>query len=269
MDYGPIPLSAVAEIKISEGPPMITSENAMLRGTLLFNVRDRDLGSTVNDAKKKLEAVVKKLPKGYFLTWSGQYENQVRANERLTMIIPIVLIIIMVILYFTFHTFREVLIVLSAVPVALVGGAYSLHFFNVNFSVAVAVGFIALFGVAVETGVLMLVYMNNSVFKKVKKVNSENRVLTSQDVEDAIYDGAALRLRPKLMTVLVDIIGLMPVLLATGTGSDVMKPITIPFVFGLITSTLFVLIVLPVLYALVREYELRKHGRLIVQEFED
>lgn len=269
MDYGPIPLSAVADINITEGPPMITSENAMLRGTLLFNVRDRDLGSTVNDAKKKLEDAVKKLPKGYFLNWSGQYENQVRAQERLTMIIPVVLVIIMVILYFTFHTFREVLIVLSAIPVALVGGAYSLHFFDVNFSVAVAVGFIALFGVAVETGVLMLVYMNNSVFKKVNKFKTENRELTGQDVEDAIYDGAALRLRPKLMTVLVDIIGLLPVLLATGTGSDVMKPITIPFVFGLITSTLFVLIVLPVLYALVREYELRKHGKLIVKEFED
>lgn len=269
MDYGPIPLSAVADIKISEGPPMITSENAMLRGTLLFNVRDRDLGSTVNDAKKKLEEVVKKLPKGYFLNWSGQYENQVRAQERLTMIIPIVLVIILVILYFTFHTFREVLIVLSAIPVALVGGAYSLHFFNVNFSVAVAVGFIALFGVAVETGVLMLVYMNNSVFKKVYRVKSESKPLTAQDVEDAIYDGAALRLRPKLMTVVVDIIGLMPVLLATGTGSDVMKPITIPFVFGLMTSTLFVLIVLPVLYAMVREYELRKHGKLVIQEFEN
>lgn len=269
MDYGPIPLSAVAEIKVTEGPPMITSENAMLRGTLLFNVRDRDLGSTVNDAKKKLEQVVKKLPKGYFLTWSGQYENQVRAQERLTLIIPIVLVIIMVILYFTFHTFREVLIVLSAIPVALVGGAYSMHFYHVNLSVAVAVGFIALFGVAVETGVLMLVYMNNSVFKKVNKFRTENKELTKQDVEDAIYEGAALRLRPKLMTVLVDIIGLMPVLLATGTGSDVMKPITIPFVFGLTTSTLFVLIVLPVLYAMVREYELKKHGKLIVQEFED
>lgn len=269
MDYGPIPLSAVADINITEGPPMISSENAMLRGTLLFNVRDRDLGSTVKDAKKKLEEAVKKLPKGYFLSWSGQYENQVRANERLKMIIPIVLVIIMVILYFTFHTFREVLIVLSAIPVALVGGAYSLHFFGVNFSVAVAVGFIALFGVAVETGVLMLVYMNNSIYKKVNKSKAENKLMTQQDIEDAIYDGAALRLRPKLMTVLVDIIGLMPVLLATGTGSDVMKPITIPFVFGLITSTLFVLIVLPVLYALVREYELRKHGKLIVQEFED
>lgn len=269
MDYGPIPLSAVADIGITEGPPMISSENAMLRGTLLFNVRERDLGSTVNDAKKKLEEAVKKLPEGYFLNWSGQYENQVRANERLMMIIPIVLIIIMVILYFTFHTFREVLIVLSAVPVALVGGAYSLHFFHVNFSVAVAVGFIALFGIAVETGVLMLVYMNNSICKKTNKNKIENKSMTSQDIEDAIYEGAALRLRPKLMTVLVDIIGLMPVLLATGTGSDVMKPITIPFVFGLITSTLFVLIVLPVLYALVREYELRKHGKLIIQEFED
>lgn len=269
MDYGSIPLSAVADIRITEGPPMISSENAMLRGTLLFNVRERDLGSTVNEAKKKLEGAIKKLPKGYFLSWSGQYENQVRAQERLTMIIPFVILIIMVILYFTFHTFREVLIVLSAIPVALVGGAYSLYFFDVNFSVAVAVGFIALFGVAVETGVLMLVYMNNSIHKKVSKITSENRSMTNQDIEDAIYDGAALRLRPKLMTVLVDIIGLMPVLLATGTGSDVMKPITIPFVFGLMTSTLFVLIVLPVLYALVREYELKKHGTLRVLEFED
>lgn len=269
MDYGSIPLSAVADISITEGPPMISSENAMLRGTLLFNVRERDLGSTVNDAKKKLEGAIKKLPKGYFLSWSGQYENQVRAQERLKMIIPFVLLIIMAILYFTFYTFREVLIVLSAIPVALVGGAYSLYFFDVNFSVAVAVGFIALFGVAVETGVLMLVYMNNSIHKKVSKISAENKSMTNKDIEDAIYDGAALRLRPKLMTVLVDIIGLMPVLLATGTGSDVMKPITIPFVFGLMTSTLFVLIVLPVLYALVREYELKKHGKLIVQEFED
>lgn len=269
MDYGPIPLSAVTDIGITEGPPMITSENAMLRGTLLFNVRERDLGSTVNDAKKKLENVIKKLPKGYFLTWSGQYENQIRANARLKMIIPIVLVVIMIILYFTFHTFREVLIVLSSVPVALVGGAYSMHFFGVNFSVAVAVGFIALFGVAVETGVLMLVYMNNSIFNKVSKRKAESISMTKQDIEDAIYEGAALRLRPKLMTVLVDIIGLMPVLIATGTGSDVMKPIAIPFVFGLITSTLFVLIVLPVLYALVREYELRKYGKLVVQEFGD
>ncbi|MFN0175461.1 MAG: efflux RND transporter permease subunit [Saprospiraceae bacterium] len=262
MDYGPIPLSAVAEVTVSDGPPMINSENALLRGTLLFNVRDRDMGSTVSDAKKKLEEAVKKLPKGYFLEWSGQYENQVRAEERLKTILPIVLVIIMAILYFTFRSFREASIVLSSIPVALVGGAYSLYFFDVNFSVAVAVGFIALFGVAVETGILMLVYMNNSLYDKSIALKATNKSFTNQDVENAIYDGAVLRLRPKLMTVMVDILGLLPVLLATGTGSDVMKPIIIPFVFGLITSTLFVLIVLPVVYAVVRERELKQSGSL-------
>lgn len=269
MDYGPVPLSAVADIEISEGPPMINSENAMLRGTLLFNVRGRDMGSTVNEAKKKLEGAVKKLPQGYFLEWSGQYENQIRAQDRLKIIIPIVLVIIMMILYFTFRSFREVLIVLSAIPVALVGGAYSLHFMDVNFSVAVAVGFIALFGVAVETGVLMLVYMNNTLMRKYNKFKNEGMPFTNQEIENAVYDGAALRLRPKLMTVLVDIVGLLPVLLATGTGIDVMKPIVIPFVFGLITSTLFVLVVLPVLYAMICERELKKHGKLIVHELRD
>jgi copper/silver efflux system protein len=269
MNYGPIPLGALANIGIAEGPPMITSENAMLRGTLLFNVRDRDLAGTVDEAKRRLSDAVKNLPKGYYLEWSGQYENQVRAEQRLKIIMPIVLIIIIMILYFTFHTFREVLIVLSAIPIALVGGAYSLHFFNVNFSVAVAVGFIALFGIAVETGVLMLVYLNNSLFKKMSKLKELQQPVSKQALEDAIYDGAVLRLRPKLMTVIVDILGLLPVLLATGTGSDVMKPITYPFVFGLITSTLFVLIVLPVMYAMVREYELRKYGKLKIAELGD
>jgi Cu(I)/Ag(I) efflux system membrane protein CusA/SilA len=248
---------------------MINSENAMLRGTLLFNVRDRDLGSTVSDAKKKLEDLVKKLPKGYFIEWSGQYENQVRAEKRLKILIPIVLLIIMVILYFTFHTYREVLIVLSSIPVALVGGAYSLFFFDVNFSVAVAVGFIALFGIAVETGVLMLVYLNNSLYNKVRKKNELGKPLNNSDIEEAVYEGAALRLRPKLMTVLVDIFGLLPLLLATGTGSDVMKPIAIPFVFGLVTSTFFVLIVLPAMYALVRENELKKRGKVLIEELKD
>jgi Cu(I)/Ag(I) efflux system membrane protein CusA/SilA len=266
MNNGPIPLGAVADVTVTEGPPMITSENAMLRGTLLFNVRDRDLGSTVDEAKQKLEAAIKTLPKGYFLDWSGQYENQIRAEKRLMVIMPIVLLIIVIILYFTFHTIREVLIVLSAIPVALVGGAYSLYFFDVNFSVAVAVGFIALFGIAVETGVLMLVYLNNSLYRKVLKAKEAGQPIDNKVVEDAVYDGAVLRLRPKLMTVIVDILGLLPVLLATGPGSDVMKPITIPFVFGLITSTLFVLIVLPVMYSIVRERELKKYGKLQIKE---
>jgi copper/silver efflux system protein len=266
MNAGPVPLGTLADITIAEGPPMITSENAMLRGTLLFNVRGRDLGGTVDEARKKLQALVQQLPKGYYLEWSGQYENQVRAEQRLMLILPVVLIIITLILYFTFHSMREVLIVLSSIPVALVGGAYSLYFFDVNFSVAVAVGFIALFGVAVETGVLMMVYLNNALYKKVKQRKDAGDTISKTVIEEAVYEGAVLRLRPKLMTVLVDIIGLMPVLLATGTGSDVMKPITIPFVFGLITSTLFVLIVLPVMYAMVREYELKKYGAVRVEQ---
>ncbi|HET9747482.1 MAG TPA: efflux RND transporter permease subunit, partial [Chitinophagaceae bacterium] len=266
MGYGPIPLAALADIEIAEGPPMLTSENAMLRGTLLFNVRDRDLGGTVDDAKRRLSDAVKKLPKGYYLEWSGQYENQVRAEQRLKIILPVVLVIIIIILYFTFHTFREVLIVLSSIPIALVGGAYSLHFFDVNFSVAVAVGFIALFGIAVETGVLMLVYLNNSLYNKVRKQEELQQPMNKAALEDAIYEGAVLRLRPKLMTVIVDILGLLPVLLATGPGSDVMKPITYPFVFGLITSTIFVLIVLAVMYAMVREYELKRHNKLQIAQ---
>jgi Cu(I)/Ag(I) efflux system membrane protein CusA/SilA len=166
-NYGVVPLSAVADIEISEGPPMINSENAMLRGTVLFNVRGRDMGSVVSDAKKRIDADFERLPNGYFIEWSGQYENKVRAEKRLKIIIPITLLIIAFVLYFTFHSVKEMLIVLSSIPIALIGGVYSMYFFEVNFSVAVAVGFIALFGIAVETGVLMLVYLNEDISDKV------------------------------------------------------------------------------------------------------
>lgn len=258
--YGVIPLSGVADLEITEGPPMISSENAMLRGTVLFNVRGRDMGSVVSDAKKKIEADFKDLPKGYFINWSGQYESKVRAENRLKIIIPITLLIIAFVLYFAFHSAKEMAIVLSSIPIALIGGVYSMYFFEVNFSVAVAVGFIALFGIAVETGVLMLVYMNEAIHDAVDKKGSAE--LSQQEVQSAVFSGAVMRVRPKLMTVMADMIGLLPILLATGVGSDVMKPITIPFVFGLITSTLFVLIVLPVVYQLVKEYEMKKHGKV-------
>ena len=258
--YGVIPLSAVADVEISEGPPMINSENAMLRGTVLFNVRGRDMGSVVGDAKKRIDADFQKLPKGYFIEWSGQYENKVRAENRLKIIIPITLLIIAFVLYFTFHSVKEMVIVLSSIPIALIGGVYSMYLFDVNFSVAVAVGFIALFGIAVETGVLMLVYMNEAIRDTVEKKKSAE--LSNEDVEKAVFSGAVMRVRPKLMTVMADMIGLMPILLATGVGSDVMKPITIPFVFGLITSTLFVLIVLPVIYQIVKEREIKKYGKV-------
>ncbi len=267
--YGVVPLSSVAEIFVNEGPPMINSENTRLRGTVLFNVRGRDMGSVVNEAKAKIENEFKKLPKGYFIQWSGQYENQVRAQKRLMIIIPITLFVIGIILYITFHTFREVIIVFTSVPVALVGGVYSLYFFNINFSVAVAVGFTALFGVAVETGVLMIAYMNGSIKQLVERKNGANESIDKQDLQDSIFNGAVPRVRPLLMTVLANILGLIPVLISTGTGSDVMKPIAIPFVFGLITSTLFVLVVLPVFYQVVREHELKKTGKLKILDIED
>lgn len=269
MSYGVVPLSSVAEITVQEGPPMINSENTRLRGTVLFNVRGRDMGSVVNEAKAKIEEEFKKLPKGYFIQWSGQYENQVRAQQRLMIIIPITLLIIGFILYITFHSLREVIIVFVSIPVALVGGVYSLYFYNVNFSVAVAVGFIALFGVAVETGVLMIAYMNDSIKRLVEKKNAQNASLDKQALQDAIFEGAVPRVRPLLMTVLANILGLIPVLISTGTGSDVMKPIAIPFVFGLVSSTSFVLVVLPVFYQVVREYELKKTGKLKVLEIEE
>lgn len=266
-NYGVVPLSAVADIEISEGPPMINSENAMLRGTVLFNVRGRDMGSVVNDAKKRIDAAFEKLPNGYFIEWSGQYENKVRAEKRLKIIIPITLLIIAFVLYFTFHSVKEMLIVLSSIPIALIGGVYSMYFFEVNFSVAVAVGFIALFGIAVETGVLMLVYLNEAIRDKVEEKKSA--ALSMDDIKTAVFSGAVMRVRPKLMTVMADMIGLLPILFATGVGSDVMKPITIPFIFGLITSTLFVLIVLPVVYQLVKEYELKKRGKVEYLEIKD
>jgi copper/silver efflux system protein len=258
--YGVIPLSAVADIQFSEGPPMINSENGMLRGTVLFNIRGRDMGSVVKDAKNKIEELFSTMPQGYYLNWSGQYENQIRAQNRLKLIIPIVLIIICFILYFTFRSLKEALIVLTSIPIALIGGVYSLHFFEVNFSIAAAVGFIALFGVAIETGILMIVYMNESIARTIEEKKSKK--LENDDIAGAVYEGAVMRVRPKLMTVMADMIGLTPILLATGAGSDVMKPIAIPFVFGLITSTLFVLIVLPVVYQMVKENELRKKGKV-------
>ncbi len=266
--YGVIPLSSLADITVQEGPPMINSENTRLRGTVLFNVRGRDMGSVVNEAKAKIDKEFSKLPKGYYIEWSGQYENQMRAEKRLMIIIPITLVVIGFILYITFHTFREVIIVFVGIPVAMVGGVYSLYFYDVNFSVAVAVGFIALFGVAVETGVLMIAYMNDSIKRLLAEKNS-NQSIQKEDLRNAIFEGAVPRVRPLLMTVLANILGLIPILISTGTGSDVMKPIAIPFVFGLITSTIFVLVVLPVFYQVVREFELRKTGTLKVLEIKE
>jgi Cu(I)/Ag(I) efflux system membrane protein CusA/SilA len=262
MSFGPIPLQAVASIKLNDGPPMINSENAMLRGTVLFNVRERDLGSTVKEAQKKLNEMVTKLPKGYFLEWSGQWENQIRANQTLKLIMPIVLIIIFLILYFTYHSFKESLITMITVPFALIGGVFMVYFYGVNLSVAVAVGFIALFGMAIETAMLMTIYLNEAMQNMVAKHGNSKTTLTPVVIREFVIQGAAKRLRPKLMTVSVGLFGLIPILWATGVGSDIMRPITIPLIGGTITSTIYVLLITPVIFEIIKERELKRKGKI-------
>lgn len=262
MSFGPIPLEAVADIKISDGPPMINSENAMLRGTVLFNVRERDLGSTVEEAQKKLNQMITKLPKGYFLEWSGQWENQIRANKTLTMIMPIVFVIIFMVLYFTYHSFKESLVTMITVPFALIGGVFMVYFYGVNLSVAVAVGFIALFGMAIETAMLMTIYLNEAMQNMVAKHGNSKATLTSAIIREFVIEGAAKRLRPKLMTVSVGLFGLIPILWSTGVGSDIMRPITIPLIGGTITSTIYVLLITPVIFEMIKERELKRKGKI-------
>lgn len=206
MNFGPIPLEAVAEIKLSDGPPMINSENAMLRGTVLFNVRERDLGSTVKEAQERLNQMITKLPKGYFLEWSGQWENQIRANRTLKMILPIVIIIIFMVLYFTYHSFKEAAITMITVPFALIGGVFMVYFYGINLSVAVAVGFIALFGMAIETAMLMTIYLNEAMNNMVAKHGNSKATLTPAIIREFVIEGSAKRLRPKLMTVSVGLL---------------------------------------------------------------
>jgi len=262
MNFGPIPLEAVADIKLSDGPPMINSENAMLRGTVLFNVRERDLGSTVKEAQERLNKMITKLPKGYFLEWSGQWENQIRANRTLKMILPIVLIIIFMVLYFTYHSFKEAITTMITVPFALIGGVFMVYFYGINLSVAVAVGFIALFGMAIETAMLMTIYLNEAMNNMVEKHGNSKATLTPAIIREFVIEGSAKRLRPKLMTVSVGLFGLIPILWATGVGSDIMRPITIPLIGGTISSTIYVLLITPVIFEMIKERELKRKGKI-------
>ncbi len=262
MEFGPIPLEAVANIKLSDGPPMINSENAMLRGTVLFNVRERDLGSTVKEAQDRLNKMITKLPKGYFLEWSGQWENQIRANQTLQMILPIVIVIIFMVLYFTYHSFKEAAITMITVPFALIGGVFMVYFYGINLSVAVAVGFIALFGMAIETAMLMTIYLNEAMNNMVAKHGNSKATLTPTIIREFVIEGSAKRLRPKLMTVSVGLFGLIPILWATGVGSDIMRPITIPLIGGTISSTIYVLLITPVIFEIVKERELKRNGKI-------
>lgn len=264
--FGEVPLSAVADIKFEDGPPMINSENALLRGAVLFNVRDRDLGSTVEEAMAKLNRQDGILPPGYFIEWSGQYENLIRGKQTLMWIAPVVLVIIFFSLYFAFNSVREAFLSLITVPFALIGGAYIIYFWGVNLSVAVAVGFIALFGIAVETGIVMVIYLNDAMQQLVKLKGNSKETITRDDLREYVIHGAAKRLRPKIMTVCVSLFGLVPVLWATGVGTDVMKPVVLPMIGGVFTSAIHILLVTPLIFLMSKEYELRKFGKLEIHD---
>jgi len=250
-----IALSDVAEVKVIDGPPAIKSENARLNGWTYVDITGRDLGSYVAQAQQVVADGVE-LPAGYSLAWSGQYEYMVRAKERLSIVGPVTLAIIVLLLYLNFRRFAEVAIIIGTLPMALIGGLWLLYLLGYDLSVAVGVGFIALAGVAVEIGVLMLVYLNQAIREHVQSAESEGRNLTMQDVEQAVIDGAVLRVRPIMMTVAAIIAGLLPIMLGSGTGSEVMRRIAAPMVGGMVSATILTLVVIPALFLFWREKQL-------------
>ncbi|HSA92895.1 MAG TPA: CusA/CzcA family heavy metal efflux RND transporter [Terriglobales bacterium] len=246
-----VPIGQLARIRTTMGPSMISSENGLLRGSVLLNVRGRDVGSFVEEARRVVAERVK-LPAGYFVEWSGQYENQLRARRRLQLVIPGVLLLISVLLYMIYRSWKEALHVMLAVPFALSGGVFLVKLLGYNFSVAVWVGFIALFGTAVQTGVVMVIYLEEAVKRRI----AAQGTLTREALHESVMEGALLRLRPKVMTVATVVAGLLPILWSTRTGAEVMKPLAAPVLGGMLSSLVHVLVVTPVIFTWLREREI-------------
>ncbi len=246
-----IALADVADVRVVDGPPVIRSENARLNGWTYVDISGRDLGSYVAEAQQVVADFVH-LPTGYSLAWSGQYEYMVRAKERLIIVGPVTLAIIVLLLFLNFRRFAEVAIIIGTLPMALIGGLWLLYLLGYELSVAVGVGFIALAGVAVEIGVIMLVYLNQAIRKRATIAKSEGRMLTIEDVRQAVLDGALLRVRPIMMTVAAIIAGLLPIMLGGGTGSEVMRRIAAPMIGGMVSATILTLIVIPAFFLIWR-----------------
>ncbi len=251
-----IPLGEVADVRIESGPGLIKSENARLNGWTLVDIQDRDLGSYVAEAQRVVQEQLE-LPAGYSLAWSGQYEYMVRAKERLSVVVPFTLLIILLLLYINFRNMTEVLIIMGTLPMALVGGVWLLYWLDYNMSVAVGVGFIALAGVAVEIGVVMLVYLNQA-YKRLHHRSEREHRLTMDELREAVIEGALMRVRPIIMTVAAIFAGLLPIMLGSGTGSEVMRRIAAPMVGGMISATVLTLIVIPAVFFLWKQREVRK-----------
>ncbi|OGR39161.1 MAG: cation transporter [Desulfovibrionales bacterium GWA2_65_9] len=257
MDGAMIPLGQLAKVVVAKGAPSIRTENALLSAYIYVDIRDRDIGSYVADAKKAVAEQVK-FPPGYYVTWSGQFEYMERAIEKMKIVIPVTLLSIFLLLYLNFKRITETLIVMLSVPFALVGGIWLMWWLGYNLSVAVAVGFIALAGVAAETGVIMLIYLDHAWEELKTKRRAEGQVPGLTDLYEAIMKGAVERVRPKMMTVVAIMAGLLPIMWGTGTGSEVMSRIAAPMVGGMISSTVLTLAVIPAIYALVKQWRLNR-----------
>ena len=256
-----VPLGQVAKVTVARGTPGIRTENALLSAYIFVDIRDRDIGSYVADARKAVADQVK-FPAGYYITWSGQFEYMERAVEKMKIVIPVTLLTIFLLLYLNFKRLTETLIVMLSVPFALVGGVWLMWWLGYNLSVAVAVGFIALAGVAAETGVVMLIYLDHAWAEAQERCRHEGRAPQAVDLYAAVMEGAVERVRPKMMTVVAIMAGLLPIMWGTGTGSEVMSRIAAPMVGGMISSTILTLGVIPALYALVKQRQLRRDSRV-------
>ncbi|WP_291866654.1 CusA/CzcA family heavy metal efflux RND transporter [Bradyrhizobium sp.] len=249
---GAVPLGEVATIAQARGPTSIRTENGQLATYIYVDIRDRDLGGYVGDAQAAVKASIQ-FPAGSYVIWSGQYEYLERAAARLKIVVPATLLVIFLLLYLNFRSITDTLIVMLSLPFALVGGLWLMWWLGFNLSVAVAVGFIALAGVAAETGVVMLIYLNQALAEVTARREAEGRVLTRRDLYDAIMHGAVERVRPKMMTVVAIMAGLLPIMWSTGTGSEIMQRIAVPMIGGMISSTLLTLIVIPAIYGLIKQ----------------
>jgi Cu(I)/Ag(I) efflux system membrane protein CusA/SilA len=255
-DGGTVPLGQVAKVSLAQGPASIRTENAQLAAYIYVDLRDRDLGGYVTDAQKAVASQVR-FPPGYYVTWSGQFEYLERAKARLQIVVPVTVLIIFLLLYLNFRRVTETLIVMLSVPFALVGGLWLMWWLGFNLSVAVAAGFIALAGVAAETGVVMLIYLDSALAELRASRSNEGRPFTRDDLHAAIMSGAVERVRPKMMTVCAIMAGLLPIMWSHGTGAEVMQRIAVPMIGGMVSSTLLTLIVIPAIYAVVKGLAIR------------
>jgi Cu(I)/Ag(I) efflux system membrane protein CusA/SilA len=255
-----VPLGQVARIRLVQGPASIRTENAQLAVYIFVDIRDRDLGGYVADAQAAVASQVK-FPPGYYANFSGQFEYYQRAKERLALVVPATLVLIFLLLYFNFQRLADTFIVMLSLPFALVGGLWFVEYLGFNLSVAIAVGFIALAGVAAETGVVMLIYLDQALKHGKKQAAAEARAFTREDLNAAIMEGAVERVRPKMMTVVAIMAGLLPIMWTTGAGSEVMQRIAVPMIGGMISSTILTLVVIPAIYALVEGAKLSRAQR--------